>query len=224
MLKLWLSLFLVIVSLNTYAQITYHANQFTTNAAGSAVYGEIYQSSASGVNMYLSNSVRNTISFWESSSATYGQIQHLVNGFTLFINGTNSPLIIGALQIGTGNTIIGPDSSFYSTNFVGNAGNLTNFNQLTYTNSSSSYLAPNTFSTVPSFGLLACSVVTTNAVTVYLTNATTHLAIPMGSSFSVGTNYSNTDMFVKPGDSVCITNLAGTGGYNLISSTFQGVH
>ena len=239
MLKFWLSLWLVILSLEVQAQYSYHPNRYDTNVDSAQINGGLITNlNASNLTGTLPSSVlpvnpliQQSLTLTNSNSATQTPVINFVNHYTS-VNYTN--YLMTGLYSGIGATFSFQDflfnyASVIASNitsagvFIGNAAGETNFLKLGATNSATSYLSPNTFATIPKFGLISCSLIITNATTVYLTNAITHYAIPMGCVYGPGTNYANAEMLVNGSDVVAVTNLAGTGNYTLLSSSFQGI-
>lgn len=127
---------------------------------------------------------------------------------------------VGTETLGTAGS---PWAAIYGAHF-GNAAGLTNFTGLVVTNSPAAWLAANVFKAAPAMGFVTATVIITNQTTVWLTNATTHYAVGMGNITGTCTNYESAILPVNSGDNVSVTNLAGTGGYQLTGSYFQALH
>jgi len=93
----------------------------------------------------------------------------------------------------------------------------------TFTNSAASFLSSGAFQTMPAAGFVSASVIVTNTQIVWLTNATSHYAVPMGNITGTSTTWDSAVLMVNSGDSVCVTNSSGSGGAQLSQSTFQAL-
>lgn len=150
------------------------------------------------------------------------------NAGSAFQNNESGNIDIGNIGVAAENNIIrigaGQTDTYLTGTLHGNAGGLTNFTGLVVTNSPTGYLTSGAFRTMPGLGFVSVSVIVTNTQIVWLTNQTSHAVVWMGNTIGVWTNYDNASLFVNSGDSVCVTNISGTGGGGLVGSWFQALH
>lgn len=140
------------------------------------------------------------------------------NGLIYLQTGTN----FGTIDLGTNQTAhINPDGTISSTNFTGTFSGTSAGIALSSTNSSNSYLTSGGFQTVGAFGLLTVDGTFTNSQVSWLSNATSHLFLRMGSTNGFGTNFLSRTMLVNSNDSVVFTNIVGTAA--LVQSFFQSI-
>jgi hypothetical protein len=108
--------------------------------------------------------------------------------------------------------------------FTGNGSGLTNLVALAFTNSPPGLLTNGLYKVMPAAGFVTVGVLLTNTQIAWLTNQTSHYALLLGSTTGTSANYHNGQLLVNSGDSVCVTNMAGAGGGQLITSYFQAYH